>query len=156
LKHSHDVRLQPYARIEGELKIGARIGAHESIRLGLAHFPYAYHPRMFPPLSLFLTGSTDDHGRVVFRRVPPIAVEVYHEPKVRDAGAGPIAQSQTTKFVLKAGEVHHLSLGGKGRPVIGRLAVSGYEGTIDYRAGVYSLETILPQLPELPDLMALS
>lgn len=156
LEKTFEVRLKPYARIEGELMIGARLGTNESIRLGLAHVPYAYHPRSFPPLSLFLTTHTDSEGKFVFERVPPIAVEVYHEPKVRDGRMGTIPQAQTTKFLLLPGEKHHLVLGGKGRPVIGRLIVNGYEGTIDYRSDVHNIESILPQPPELPDMMAMS
>jgi len=156
LEKTPKVRLKAYARIEGDLMIGSRAGTNESVRLGLAHLPYAYHPRQFPPLSLFLTTHTDENGKFVFERVPPIAVEVYHEPKVRDSRTGTIPQAQTTKFLLEPGETRHLALGGKGRPVIGRLVVNGYEGSIDYRADAHNIELILPQPAELPDLMAMS
>jgi thiol-disulfide isomerase/thioredoxin len=151
-----EVRLQPYARIEGKLMIGTQPGSGESVRLGLAHIPYAYHPRSFPPLSLFLTTRADAEGKFVFERVPPIAVEVYHEPKVRDSGMGTIAQAQTTKFQLQPGETRRLVLGGKGRPVIGKVKVNGYEGEINFRADVHNIEAVLPQPTELPDMMAMS
>lgn len=156
LSKESNVRLQPYARVEGQLFIGTRLGANESVRLGLAHIPYIAHPRNFPPINLFLTTRTDAEGKFVFERVPPIPVEVYHEPKVRDSSMGTIAQSQTTKFLPKPGETSKLVLGGQGRPVVGRLVVKGYEGTIDYRADVFSLDAILPQHPDLPDLLAAS
>jgi peroxiredoxin/protocatechuate 3,4-dioxygenase beta subunit len=156
LGSSGAIRLQSPARIEGQLLIGSRLGSNETVRLGLAHIPYVSHPRQFPALSLFMTTRTDDEGRFVFERVPPIAVEVYHEPKVRDSKVGTIAQAQTTKFLVKPGETHQLTLGGKGRPVIGRLEVTGYDGTINWRQDVFALETVVPQPPVMPDLRAIA
>ena len=156
LARQPEVRLQSWARVEGQLKIGARAGANESVRLWPAHLPYQYHPRGFPPLGLYLNTTTDNEGRFVFERVPPIAVEVYHEPKVRDSRTGATAMSQTTKFTLKPGETRQLTLGGKGRAVIGRLTVNGYRGKINWRADVHSLELIVPEPPELPGFKASS
>ena len=150
------VRLQPHARIEGQLFIGTRRGTNESIRLGLAHIPYISYPRNFPALNFYITTRTDGEGKFVFERVPPIPIEVYHEPKVRDSSAGIIPQSQVTKFQPQPGETRKLVLGGKGRPVIGRLVVKGYEGTIDYRSDVFNLEAVLPQIADLPDMVAAS
>jgi peroxiredoxin len=154
LAPAKEVRLQPWARVEGRLMIGSQPGANESVRLWPAHVPYANHPRSFPPLGLFLRTTTDQEGEFVFERVPPMAVEVYHEPKVRDSRTGSIAMSQTTRFSLKPGEKREVTLGGKGRPVIGRVAVNGYEGRIDWRADVQSLELIVPEPAGLPDLQA--
>lgn len=156
LEKSPEVRLQKYARVEGQLMIGPRLGTNESIRLSLAYIPYADYPRDFPPLNLFLNTRTDGEGKFVFERVPPVAVEIYHEPKVRDTGTGTIAQSQTTSLILQSGETCLVALGGKGRPVVGRLAVKDYDGKIDYRADVQRIETLVPQPAELPDLTAIS
>ncbi|HEX5219148.1 MAG TPA: redoxin domain-containing protein [Verrucomicrobiae bacterium] len=151
-----EVRLQPYAHIEGQLLIGTRLGTNESIRLGLAYVPYLSHPRNFPALNFYINTRTDGEGKFVFERVPPIPIEVYHEPKIRDSSVGIIPQSQVTKFQPQPGETRKLVLGGKGRPVIGRLVVKGYDGTIDYRSDVFSLEAVLPQIAGLPDMVAAS
>jgi peroxiredoxin/protocatechuate 3,4-dioxygenase beta subunit len=150
------VRLQSYARVEGQLMIGAHPGSNETVNLQAAFIPYADYPRDFPPLSLYLSTRTDAAGKFVFERVPPIAVSVFHQPKTRDTAMGTIPQSQTTGLMLGAGEIRHLALGGKGRPVIGRLVVNGYDGHIDYRADVQSLETVVPAPAGLPDLMGMS
>jgi thiol-disulfide isomerase/thioredoxin len=155
LAPTKEVRLQPWARVEGRLMIGTRPGTNEFVRLGQAHVPYADHPRSFSPLGLYLRTTTDGDGKFVFERVPPIAVEVYHEPKVRDSRTGTIAMSQTTKFSLKPGEKRELTLGGKGRPVVGRFVVNGYEGRIDWRADVQNLELVVPEPPGLPDFQAI-
>lgn len=156
LKLRPEVKLLPWAKVEGRLLIGQRPGTNENIRLGLAFLPYEYHPRNFAPLSLFLTTQTDQDGHFAFERVPPINLQVYHSPNVRDGKMGMIPTSQTTSFALKPGELKTLSLGGKGRPVTGQLVVNGYEGKIDWRADVHSLELILPPTDEFPDLLALS
>ncbi len=151
-----EVRLQSYAQIEGQLRIGSQPGSNETVRLGMAHIPYASYPRHIAALSLFMTTRTDGDGRFSFQQVPPIPVEVYHEPKVRDSRMGTIAQSQTTRFVAKPGTTHELVLGGKGRPVIGRLEVTGYDGTINFRQDVFNLEKVVPQPTVMPDLSAIA
>jgi len=63
LRLKPEVKLQPWAKIEGKLMIGQRLGTNESIKLGMAFVPYQDHPRSFNPLSLFLTTQTDQEGR---------------------------------------------------------------------------------------------
>ena len=156
LRLKPEVKLQPWAKIEGQLLIGQRPGTNEVVRLNMAHVPYQDHPRSFTPLSLFLTTQTDHEGRFAFERVPPISVQAYHSPNVRDGKMGTIPASQTTSFSLKAGEVKSFTLGGKGRPITGQLVVNGYAGDIDWRADVHNLELILPPRDEFPDLLSLS
>jgi thiol-disulfide isomerase/thioredoxin len=156
LRKDSEVRLLKYARVEGQLMIGSRPGSDESVRLWLAQPPYANYPREFPPLNLYLDTRTDSDGKFVFERVPPIAVEIYHEPKVRDAAMGIIPQSQTTGLLLQPGNTCHVTLGGKGRPVIGRLVVAGYDGTVNYRADVQTIQAVVPPPVGLPDLTAMS
>ena len=156
LETNAEVQLQKYARAEGQLLIGSRPGSNETVNLGRAFIPYADYPRDFPPLNLYLGTRTDAGGKFVFERVPPIAVEIYYSPRVRDSQMGIIPQSQTTGLVLAPGETRRITLGGKGRPVVGRLNVTGYDGQIDYRADVQTIETITPPPAGLPDLMAMS
>jgi len=156
LEKNPEVRLQKYARVEGQLLIGARPGSNETVNLDRAYIPYADYPREFPPLNMYLSTRTDADGEFVFERVPPIAVAICHVPKVRDRQMGTIPESQTTGLVLVPGETRQLTLGGQGRPVVGRLAVSGYDGQPDFRADVQSIEAIVPPPAELPDLTALS
>jgi len=156
LETNAEVRLQTYARVEGQLLIGARPGSNETVNLDRAYIPYADYPRDFPPLNLYLSTRTDAQGKFVFERVPPIAVSLNHQPKVRDSSTGTIPQSQTTGLRLAPGETRQVTLGGKGRPVIGQLVVTGYDGQINYRADVQSIETIVPPPEGLPDLMAMS
>ena len=75
---------------------------------------------------------------------------------MRDSRTGIIAQSQTTKLLLKAGETRTLALGGKGRPVIGRVVVQGYDEQINWRNDVYRLETVVPATDEAPDFLKMN
>lgn len=156
LETNSEVRLRKYARVEGQLMIGLRPGSNETVNLDRAFIPYEDYPRDFPPLNLYLSTHTDAGGKFVFERVPPIAVELYHSPKVRDSQMGIIPQSQVTGVALAPGETRQIILGGKGRPVVGRLAVKDYEGKIDYRADVQSMETVVPPPDGLPDLSVIS
>ncbi|HTL15750.1 MAG TPA: redoxin domain-containing protein, partial [Patescibacteria group bacterium] len=151
LKRNDRVHLQPWAKVEGKLMIGSRPGTNEEVHLWPAHVPYQYYPRNFPPLNMYLKTETDNEGRFSFNRVPPIDVEVYHQPKVKDEKMGMNPMSQTFSFSLKPGEVRTVTVGGQGRPVIGRVVVNGYEGTIKWRSDVFSIEKILPPNDGLPD-----
>ncbi len=151
LKDGTELRLQPWGRVEGRLLIGTKPGAGETVHLWPAHVPYEDYPRQSSALNLFAKTQTDTNGNFVFAHVPPLRVEVYHEPKVRDGNMGITPMSQTEKFAVKAGATNHLTLGGRGRPVIGKFVVEGYEGEINWRADVQSLETVQTSPPELPD-----
>jgi beta-lactamase regulating signal transducer with metallopeptidase domain/peroxiredoxin len=151
-----EIALRPWAKVEGNLLIGNRPGSNETVRVNNASIPYGYHPRSFPVLGLFLEAITDKDGRFSFDRVPPIDVEVYHSPKVRDEKWGTFPVSQSQMFSLKPGEDRTVVIGGKGRPVIGRLVVNGYDGVINWRSEVWTLDSILPPTSDVPDLKELS
>jgi peroxiredoxin len=156
LRRAPEVKLKPWAKVEGRLMIGARPGTNESVRLWLAPVPYQHHPRSFPPLNLHLQTLTDGEGQFTFERVPPINVQVYHSPDVTDGKTGITPMSQTTSFALQPGETKTLTLGGRGRPITGQLVVNGYEGKIDWRSDVHILDSVLPPTKRLPDMVALS
>jgi peroxiredoxin len=150
-----ELRLQRWARVEGQLLIGATPGTNESIRLWPAHIPYEHHPRDFAAVQFYMNTKSDAEGKFVFERVPPTHVEIYHEPKVRDS-RGTIPMAQTTKFTLRPDETRHVTLGGKGRPVVGKIVVEGYEGKINWRADVHMLETVVPDPEGVPNFRTMS
>ena len=92
LEQKKEVRLQPSAPVKGKLQIGSPAGTSETVR-SLRIFPARINPRNFSALSLFLTTKTDENGNYDFDRVPPVAVQIYHEPKVRELRTGTIANS---------------------------------------------------------------
>ncbi|HYV28049.1 MAG TPA: redoxin domain-containing protein [Candidatus Eisenbacteria bacterium] len=156
LAHSPEVKLKPWAKVRGKLMIGARPGTNEEVHLWPARLPYEDLPRNFPALSMYLKTTTDAQGEFSFERVPPMNVQVYHSPKVKDDKMGTTPMSQTLSVALQAGEVKTVTIGGQGRPVTGRVVVNGYDGKINWRADAYTIEKVLPPADGLPDLMSLS
>lgn len=150
------VQMKKLAKVEGKLLIGTRPGSNEVVRLGLSYVPYRYHPRSFAPISLFMTTTTKADGTFVFDYIPPVPVEISHSPKVKDQRMGTIPVSQGNSFVLKPGEVRRLTLGGQGRPVIGKFVIDGYDENIDWRSDVQSMELVLPEPEGVPSLNAMS
>ncbi len=149
------VQMQALAKVEGKLMIGNRPGGNEVVRLSQSYVPYLYHPRHFSPVSLFMTRTTKVDGTFVFDYIPPLPVEISHSPKVRDARTGTIPVSQDTAFVLKPGETRTLTLGGQGRPVVGKFVINGYDEKIDWRADVQSMELMVPEPDGIPSLMTI-
>jgi peroxiredoxin len=154
LRRNSEVKLKPWARVRGKLVIGSRPGTNEEVHLGLAYLPYEFEPRPFPPLNMYLKTTTDAQGEFTFERVPPINVQAYHSPKVKEEKMGTIPMSQTMSFALQPGETKTVTLGGQGRPVIGRIVINGYDGKFDWRSDAYNIETIPPPNPEFPDMFA--
>src|SRR4051812_3353695 len=152
---THEIFLRPWARVEGKLIVGGKPLANESVRLWPAYLPYEDHPRELPPLSLFLNTRSKADGTFVFERVPPIKVEVYHSPiGGRKNTSGIIPRSQSQKLVLKPGATTQVILGGKGRPVVGRVVLKNYEGNFNWRDDTYTMVPNPPLPAGLPDLLA--
>jgi peroxiredoxin/uncharacterized GH25 family protein len=154
LKQHPQVRLEPWAKVKGQLLIGAKPAPGETISLGKAHVPSADHPRQFAALALHLRTTTDADGNFSFDKVPPTPIQIHHVPKVRDGREGTVPMAQEQQFLLEPGEEKKLTLGGKGRPVIGKVLVHGYDQTIDWHSDVFSLQLVLPPNPNVPDFLA--
>jgi hypothetical protein len=142
LAEKPEVKLKPWGKVSGKLMIGARPGTKEIIRLFSVQLPNEFYPRTIPPLSLSLDTTTDESGEFTFERVPPINLKVYHAPRTRDEAAGPSPMSQTISLNLKPGEHKKLTLGGLGRPVIGRVLAKGYDKPINWRADAFTLDLV--------------
>jgi thiol-disulfide isomerase/thioredoxin len=156
LKASPEVRLQPWARVEGTLKIGAEPGAHEAVRLADAFTPEAYYPRSYPPYAISVETTTDAAGRFVFPRVPPVDVKVFHAPKLGRGEARLVPITQITNLTLKAGETRAMTLGGQGRPVVGRVVLKNYNKPIDWQDQVFWVDALAPAPPDCPNFDAVN
>jgi hypothetical protein len=154
LKQSPEVRLQPWARLEGRLKVGVKPGARETVRLADAFAPETYYPRSFPPYAISVETTTDAAGRFVFARVPPVGVKVFHAPKLGRGWAKLVPVTQITNLTLAAGEKRELTLGGQGRRVVGRLVVKNFNKPIDWQDHVFWMESLSPPPPDCPSFEA--
>jgi thiol-disulfide isomerase/thioredoxin len=156
LASSPQVRLQPWARLEGTLKIGTRPGSNETVRLAGAFAKLAYYPRPLPPYSISAETTTDAGGRFVFPRVPPVDVKLSHAPKVGLAGSDQIPITQITNLTLQAGQTRVVTLGGQGRPVVGRVVLQNYHQDMDWRDQVCRIDSLAPEPPDCPNFDAIS
>ena len=88
--------------------------------------------------------KTDDAGRFVFTRVMPGEVDISREILLkRSASSQTIGQSHTVTIEVRPGTTARVTMGGKGRPVIGKVkAPAGFTGPIDW---TFSNNSLIPK-----------
>lgn len=156
LKSSPEVRLQPWGRLEGTLKIGTESAANETVRMAGAFAPYSYYPRPLPPFAISAETTTDSAGRFVFPRVPPVDVKIFHSARVGRMETGLTPITQITNLTLKAGETRSVTLGGQGRPIVGRVVLKNYNKPVHWQDQVFWLESLSPEPSDCPNFEAIS
>lgn len=154
LKASPQVRLQPWARVEGTLKIGSQPGSSQMVRLVSAFAEFAYYPRPMPPCSISASNKTDAEGRFVFPRVPPTDVKLAYVPQAGKAGSDEVPITQITNITLKPGETRDVTIGGQGRPVVGRVVLKNYDKALWWPDEVSWLSSLSPEPPDCPNFQA--
>jgi len=108
--------LVPWARVEGQVRIGGKPAADREVEVTVSG------PRddALPSVEHECTARTDDQGRFVFQRVLPGEGSIGYRP-------GPpvhhIPLSHLATIALPAGKTKRLTLGGQGRPVVGRIVL---------------------------------
>jgi hypothetical protein len=144
LVSSADIRLQPWGRVEGTLRIGRRAGARERVSL----LQYSNGKVFEHHVSLGDEVRTDVHGRFMFEKVPPGWLVVGHAVPI--GGAAWTITGDLPAHV-PSGQTVTVTAGGLGRPVVGRFVPSeGYTTPDNFRMGLYSMSTAQPERPR-PD-----
>jgi protocatechuate 3,4-dioxygenase beta subunit/peroxiredoxin/DNA-binding beta-propeller fold protein YncE len=122
LTKSSKLVLQPWGKIEGGVRIGARAGANQEVtfhstrpnRGGLYVFDPGYRTR------------TDERGRFAFDRVIPGPGIVSRSLILEFPGGGSRHSPGWQEPVdVKPGQTALVKVGGRGRPVIGRIVLDG-------------------------------
>jgi len=144
LAASPTVKLQPWGRVVGQLKIGSQPGINQTIDLS---YMSGSKPNGH---SVFLETKTDSEGRFVFEGVPPWFLQVAHRLNFREGQPGPIPQTQQTPVEVRAGETSFVALGGTGFKVVGKIVFNGSAGQIDWQSDVQTLATKFPGIPKPP------
>lgn len=143
--------LQPWGRVEGTLMVGRKAAASQTVTLSNWIFDSNARYR------LHLTAQTDSGGRFVFTQVPPGEHRIVRVMNANPPEAGSrILQTQVTRAVVNPGETTSVTVGGLGRPVIGRVVVGGSDSPINWKQNYYTMELKLPELqaPSRDDLVA--
>lgn len=149
LAKSPRIQTRSYGRVEGRFLVGSRAMPDQPLVIsGLLQD----ESTMYCTLNFSATANTDRDGNFAFERVIPL-------PHLR---VGPQPRRSSTSRTWSLGEPVHVApdetakvtVGGKGRPVIGRvLAPEGWTGSIDFTdrssATIESNRPFTPYPPEL-------
>ena len=139
LAAASEVTLQPWARVEGKLLIGKEPGTNEVMRVS---FEKPYEPNA-PRIYHDCRAVTDNEGHFVFERVPPGPARIGREIKLSDRSSG---YSHGVPIEIIAGDTVSVSIGGTGRPVIGKVAApADCNEPINWTNGHNSLSLKLPE-----------
>ena len=131
LKKSNKLVLQPWGTIKGGVRIGPRLGPNEQVvfyptrpegRVGIGGWGYGY------------TTRTDERGRFRFDRVVPGPGTVARVVgKMYTGGLIESLPCWQETLAVKPGETSDVKIGGKGRPLVGRVMLDGTpESPVDW------------------------
>jgi hypothetical protein len=109
-----------------------------------------------PRLKFDLMTKSDGDGRFRFERVPPGNHMVFRYINLNGDEPGPIGFSHGEPVTVRPGETAQVTLGGKGRPVIGRFVFSHSLTNYNWRANLVALVQDKPELAPPVDAQVLN
>jgi hypothetical protein len=116
------LKLRPWGRIEGIVKVGPSPAAGERVtayRLPEQDSDATVLQRSYETVA-------NDEGRFVLEKVAPGTVTLGRIVEVQQApGMSLRTHTNTQRTIVKAGETAKVQIGGTGRPVVGRLVLPG-------------------------------
>jgi beta-lactamase regulating signal transducer with metallopeptidase domain/thiol-disulfide isomerase/thioredoxin len=133
LAKSDKMVLQPWGKIEGELRIGGRPGADQEVEFQPDAFQRGGRWYLF---TYGYTTSTDARGQFTFDRVVPGRGTAWRNIPTADRRGNP-GRSWPEPVEVKPGQTARVQVGGKGRAVIGRFVFEGKPDTpVDWTQNV--------------------
>ena len=126
LEKKQELTLQPWARVEGTLREGSKPLAGQSIHLSRAIFGSQIERDTFRTHHDTKT-TTDADGHYVFPRVAP-----------GDAWISWRTYWTQTRYVdLRSGQTNIVDIGGRGRPITGRVALANIDAQVRFHGSVW-------------------
>jgi uncharacterized GH25 family protein len=120
LKASSDVKLQAWGKVTGKLKRGSKPWPEQTVQID---YDWRYDPKL-PRIFAQYETKTDKDGNFTFEHALPKEARV---GRLLVLWAGQRMSSHTNshaeKITVKPGETVNVQVGGKGRPVIGKIVV---------------------------------
>ena len=127
--------LEPWAHIEGTVYVGREIGAGETVAINRAYNNSNLEPR----IHIYSKSTADQQGNFKFSRVAAGKLQIGREIKT---GANTSSYTDNEKVAVNPGQTLEVKVGGKGRPVAGRLVLpTGNSKKIDWKVGWISIST---------------
>ncbi len=134
LAKSDKMVLQPWGKIEGELRIGGQPGANQEVEFQPDAFQRGGRWYLF---TYGYTTSTDARGRFTLDRVVPGRGTAWRViPVIADRPTNP-GRGWPEAVEVKPGETARVQVGGKGRTIVGRVVLDGKPETpVDWTQNV--------------------
>jgi thiol-disulfide isomerase/thioredoxin len=151
LARSQDVALVAWGRVEGNAKIGNKPGAGAQLNISKTGERY---DEKAPRIHHQIEAKADADGKFVFPRVQPGQVSVNRTVNMPMTGRSWISMPTSAAVVtVEPGKTAQVTVGGTGRPVIGRLNLP--KEVTDRSGWIYSTATLatkreFPKL-DIPD-----
>jgi hypothetical protein len=147
------IQLEAWGSIEGTVFIGSVPAAGQTVDVGFGSTAYSAD---VPRLEFDLMTRSDSDGRFRFDRVPPGNHTVFRYINPHGDEPGPIGFSHGQPVTVRPGEIAQVTLGGKGRPLIGRFVLSRPQTNYNWRANLVPLvqdkpELLAPQTAQFPN-----
>lgn len=151
LKRSKRIPLQPWGHVRGVLRVGEKVQPDHLAAIH-THFVGTEGERKVAPLYLYYQLQPSPDGKFHFDAVPPGERMAQLRYKPADGESGPLRLSHNVPILVKPGETNEVVIGGEGRTVTGRVAITNApEVKIDGRRGDFTLRLRPGRLPsEIP------
>ena len=143
LQSTEEIILQPWGRVEGVLRVGSQPVAEQAVRMENFYWRFGG----WPTLMIRLEAKTDAVGCFVFEGVPPGERKMASGPRLRDGRMSASAINHEQPVVVKPGETTHVTLGGTGRTVTGRVSADGITKPIDWQQDDIHILTLKVGIP---------
>jgi len=145
---SAPIPVPPWGRVQGRAWVGSKPAAGQTI----SALP-RNNPELSPQVTLRDEAVVESNGRFVLEHVPPGMADIAIQVKVGEWRSWfSYTWTQRTRVEVEAGKTSEVTIGGKGRPVVGRIvappSVAGQMNQLD-ASGWISTKLRLPA-PVLP------
>jgi peroxiredoxin len=139
-----NIFIEPWACVKGMVCVGGKTSPNEII---VMEYYKRYEPNL-PWLSFNYRTKTDAHSNFVIERVVPGKARVVHQTKTGRM----MTQSHAETVEVIAGETVNVTLGGEGRPVVGRLVLPpDCNESVNWSNTIVTLTLKLPGPPRPED-----
>ncbi|MCX5634663.1 MAG: hypothetical protein NTW55_02315 [Planctomycetota bacterium] len=123
-----NIVIEAWGLVEGVLVIGSKPGAGEEIAVDYGKYPEPNFPQVF----YVCVTVTDANGYFVLDKLPLGKAHVAHRMKLGES----THDSHSVPIEVKAGQAVYVTIGGMGRPIIGKIAApADYNEPIDCNRG---------------------
>lgn len=149
-KNAPAIKLRPWSTVEGTVRIGAKPTVEAEVNLMSRDGDFR-HVQGIPRISYHYSTKTDANGRFKFNRVAPAKYQLARMRSVPQAdGMTANYPLESALVEIKSGETKIISLGGSGRPVVGRVEATPELKKLlekgDQRVTIHA--ALPPKLPE--------